>query len=165
MKTLVVCSALCSIASSAYAEQLYFGIAAGSLNASQSGISITSTDAIGLIGYDVNDMFAIEAEASISMIDDTYSGVDLGLTHTGIFAKFTIPTSGSIRPYARIGNITAKITASVSGISISSSASDMAYGAGFEIPMTSSNLRFDYTAADINGTDVSAISVGSVFRF
>lgn len=165
MKKLLIGAALCLTASSVSAEQLYLGTAVGSLNASESGISITSTDFIGLIGYDFNDMFAIEAEASLSVVDDTISGVNVGLTHTGIFAKLTLPTSGGVRPYARIGSITAKITASVSNVSISSSGSATAYGGGLEIPMGSSDLRLDYTAADIKGTAVRSISVGSVFRF
>ena len=111
MKKLATLTALAILtASSVSAEGFYVGAGISQERISLGGVpSLKSTNAIALIGYDINDMISIEAETSLPVSKDNVAedlsemSVDVSVHHTAVFAKFTLPTSGSFKPFARAG--------------------------------------------------------------
>mgnify|MGYP000200234989 FL=1 len=106
MKKLATVATLAILtASSVSAEGFYVGagISQERLSPPYSSVSIKSTNAIALIGYDINDMISVEAETSLPVSKTSFAGANISVKHTAVHLKFTLPTSGSFKPFARAG--------------------------------------------------------------
>ena len=170
-KILAIISIIVSSSTIASAEGTYIGYGVAKVAVSEPGYSYGSVNAIGLIGYDINPFFAIEAEMSFSLVKDTITisstAIDLGVEHVAAFAKFTLPESTSIKPYARIGFVKAEASATVGSTTVSVNDTALAYGIGAEFPISeTSGIRIDYSGAEFSGNaDGGVLALTSVFRF
>ena len=169
----VTTAALIAIMSTtaASAEGIYIGYGFASVGADEPGYKYNSINAIGMIGYEVNDYLSIEGELSMPISEDKLtigsSTVDIGLEHIGAHAKLTLPTSGPIKPFARLGMIRGKAAATIGSTTVSVSDSALSYGFGAEWEFSErSGLRLDYTMTELDGdTDASVLALTSVYRF
>ena len=155
----------------ASAEGAYIGYGFANVNAKQSVHNWASTNAILMLGYEVNDYLSLEGELSIPISEGKIIvrgiSIDMENEHLGVFTKLTLPTSGSIKPYARLGMVRGSFKQSVGAIGFSSpDKSAFAYGLGAEWEYSeNSGIRLDYSAADFDLTDGEIIAITSVYRF
>ena len=182
MKKLATVAALAILtASSVSAEGFYVGagISQERISPVDAPVSFKSTNAIALIGYDINDMISVEAETSLPVSKDNITDIsseitaDVSVNHTAVFAKFTLPTSGSFKPFARAGMT--KATFKAENMSVGSSVMKVndtvfSYGIGAEWAMSEKfGLRVDYSmmemSDDVSSADVEVIALSSVYRF
>ena len=181
MKKLATVATLAILtASSVSAEGFYVGAGISQERIKGSGpVSFKSTNAIALIGYDINDMISVEAETSLPVsknnITDIASEItaDFSVYHTAVFAKFTLPTSGSFKPFARAGMT--KGTYETEDISNSNSSYQVndtvfSYGIGAEWALSEKfGLRVDYSMMEMSDdgspADVEVLALSSVYRF
>ena len=105
MKKLATVAALAILtASSVSAEGFYVGAGISQERVKEPcGDACKSTNAIASIGYDINDLIAVEAETSLPVSKTSVDGTNLSVKHTAVHLKFTLPTSGSFKPFARAG--------------------------------------------------------------
>ena len=181
MKKLATVATLAILtASSVSAEGFYVGAGISQERIKDSlPVSFKSTNAIALIGYDINDMISVEAETSLPVsknnITDIASEItaDFSVYHTAVFAKFTLPTSGSFKPFARAGMTkgTFKAEDIPSGEVIDKfNDTVFSYGIGAEWAMSEKfGLRVDYSMMKIStcgpSLDTDVLALSSVYRF
>lgn len=165
MKNIVYAALLTVAALPASAEGVYAGFGSGNVTAKEPGFSATSLNAIGLVGYEVNDYISVEGEASFVIRDGSFEGIDIGNTHMGAFVKLAASTSGPFTPHARIGYVNGKVTVSNGNASDSLDDNAFAYGIGAEYAFSNSSLRADYTVADFGVTETNVLSITTVFKF
>jgi len=181
MKKLASVAALAILtASSVSAEGFYVGAGISQERIKDiAPFSVKSTNAIALIGYDINDMISVEAETSLTVSKDNISDTELEFTadvsvyHTAVFAKFTLPTSGSFKPFARAGMTkgTFKAENMSEGPSvIKVNDTVFSYGIGAEWAMSEKfGLRIDYSMMKIStggpSLDTDVLALSSVYRF
>ena len=179
MKKLATVAALAILtASSVSAEGFYVGAGISQEKAKPPvGDSLKSTNAIALIGYEVNDMISIEAETSLPVskynLNDSSSETtaEFSIYHTAVFAKFTLPTSGSFKPFARAGMTKVAFKAEDESNYAVLDDTVFSYGIGAEWALSEKfGLRADYTISkfdpyDDSPADVEVIALSSVYRF
>ena len=157
--------------SAASAEGVYLGYGFAAVNLEQPGYDWGSTNAILIVGYEVNDYLSLEGELSIPISDGQIivsgTSIDMENEHMGAFAKLSLPTSGSIKPYARLGMVRASYSMSTSASGFSSpDESAFAYGLGAEWEYSEkSGIRLDYSVADFDISEGEVIAITSVYRF
>ena len=94
------------------------------------------------------------------------TNVEIGTEHMAAYAKLSLPTSGPIKPYARLGMARAEASATVGSTTVSVNDSAFSYGIGAEWELSEqTGIRLDYTAADYGVTDASVLALTTVFRF
>ena len=176
MKTLATVATLAILtASSVSAEGFYVGagISQERLSIAGESFSFKSTNAIALIGYDINDMISVEAETSLPVSKGSFEDKNISVNHTAVHLKFTLPTSGSFKPFARAGMMKGswKAEAIPSG-EVVQKVNDtvFSYGIGAEWALSEKfGLRVDYSmmemSNDVSPGDVEVIALSSVYRF
>ena len=176
MKKLATVATLAILtASSVSAEGFYVGagISQERLSIAGESFSFKSTNAIALIGYDINDMISVEAETSLPVSKGSFEYTNISVNHTAVHLKFTLPTSGSFKPFARAGMMKGswKAEAIPSG-EVVQKVNDtvFSYGIGAEWAMSEKfGLRVDYSmmemSNDVSPGDVEVIALSSVYRF
>jgi opacity protein-like surface antigen len=181
MKKLATVATLAILtASSVSAEGFYVGagISQERLTPVSAPVSYKSTNAIALIGYDINDMISVEAETSLPVSKDNINNIVSDITgefsvyHRAVFAKFTLPTSGSFKPFARAGMTKSTFKAEVGG-DYDSKVNDtvFSYGIGAEWAMSEKfGLRVDYSRMEMVddlgfSADGEVLALSSVYRF
>ena len=94
MKKLTTVAVLAILtASSVSAEGFYVGAGISKERVKQPcGDVCKSTNAIASIGYDINDLIALEAETSLPVSKTSVDGANLSVKHTAVHLKFTLPT-------------------------------------------------------------------------
>ena len=172
MKKLLALSAIALVTgSSAYAEGFYFGTGVAKVDAKELSYKYGSTNFLAMIGYEINPYLSIEAEASLALSKDKVavsgSVVELGMEHFATFAKFSLPTSGSIKPYARLGMSKGEASVTVGSVTLSANDTSFSYGLGAEYILNdNSGIRFDYSTADYGTyTTGTIVAITSVYRF
>ena len=177
MKKLATVATLAILtASSVSAEGFYVGAGISQERIKDSGPdSVKSTNAIALIGYDINDMISVEAETSlpVSKHNITASEItaDFSVYHTAVFAKFTLPTSGSFKPFARAGMMKGTFKAEAIGdYDYKVNDTVFSFGIGAEWAMSEKfGLRVDYSMMEMSDdgspADVDVLALSSVYRF
>jgi opacity protein-like surface antigen len=179
MKKLATVATLAILtASSVSAEGFYVGagISQERISPVDAPVSFKSTNAIALIGYDINDMISVEAETSLPVSKDNINIVseitgEFSAYHTAVFAKFTLPTSGSFKPFARAGMTKSTFKAEVTGDDYKVNDTVFSYGIGAEWAMSEKfGLRVDYSMMESsddfgNPADVEVLALSSVYRF
>jgi len=170
MKKLATVAALAILtASSVSAEGFYVGAGISQERFGQPcGDVCKSTNAIASIGYDINDLIAVEAETSLPVSKTSVDGTNLSVKHTAVHLKFTLPTSGSFKPFARAGMMKGTFEAEDIGDDLYFKVSDtvFSYGIGAEWALSEKfGLRVDYSMSEIDGADVEVIALSSVYRF
>ena len=176
MKKLASVAALAILtASSVSAEGFYVGagISQERLSPVVVSFSFKSTNAIALIGYDINDMISVEAETSLPVSKGSTFGDEQTVNHTAVHLKFTLPTSGSFKPFARAGMVKGswKAEAIPSG-EVVHKVNDtvFSYGIGAEWALSEKfGLRVDYSMMEMSDdgspADVEVLALSSVYRF
>ena len=160
-------------ASSVSAEGFYVGagISQERLSPPYSSDSFKSTNAIALIGYDINDMISVEAETSLPVSKTSFAGANISVKHTAVHLKFTLPTSGSFKPFARAGMTKGTFKAEVTGdYDYKVNDTVFSYGIGAEWAMSEKfGLRVDYSMMEMSDdgspADVEVLALSSVYRF
>ena len=170
MKKLATVAALAILtASSVSAEGFYVGAGISQERFGQPcGDVCKSTNAIASIGYDINDLIAVEAETSLPVSKTSDDGIVLSVKHTAVHLKFTLPTSGSFKPFARAGMMKGTFEAEDIGDDLYFKVSDtvFSYGIGAEWALSEKfGLRVDYSMSEIDGADGEVIALSSVYRF
>jgi len=170
MKKLATVAALAILtASSVSAEGFYVGAGISKERVKQPcGDGCKSTNAIASIGYDINDLIALEAETSLPVSKTSVDGTNLSVKHTAVHLKFTLPTSGSFKPFARAGMMKGTFEAEDIGDDLYFKVSDtvFSYGIGAEWALSEKfGLRVDYSMNEIEGADGEVIALSSVYRF
>jgi len=181
MKKLATVATLAILtASSVSAEGFYVGAGISQERIKGSGaVSFKSTNAIALIGYDINDMISVEAETSLPVSKDNITAsfseitADVSVNHTAVFAKFTLPTSGSFKPFARAGMTKGTFKAEdIPSGEVIDKLNDtvFSYGIGAEWAMSEKfGLRVDYSMMEMSDdgspADVEVLALSSVYRF
>ena len=169
MKKLATVAALAILtASSVSAEGFYVGAGISQERLKPCGDACKSTNAIASIGYDINDLIAVEAETSLPVSKTSVDGTNLSVKHTAVHLKFTLPTSGSFKPFARAGMMKGTFEAEDIGDDLYFKVSDtvFSYGIGAEWALSEKfGLRVDYSMSEIDGADVEVIALSSVYRF
>ena len=174
MKKLATVAALAILtASSVSAEGFYVGAGISQERLSPVGapFSYKSTNAIALIGYDINDMISVEAETSLPVSKGSFEGANISVNHTAVHLKFTLPTSGSFKPFARAGMTKSTFKAEVTGdYDYKVNDTVFSYGIGAEWAMSEKfGLRVDYsmmeTSDDGSPADAEVLALSSVYRF
>ena len=170
MKKLATVATLAILtASSVSAEGFYVGAGISQERLGQPcGDLCKSTNAIASIGYDINDLIAVEAETSLPVSKTSVDGTNLSVKHTAVHLKFTLPTSGSFKPFARAGMMKGTFEAEDIGDDLYFKVSDtvFSYGIGAEWALSEKfGLRVDYSMSEIDGADVEVIALSSVYRF
>ena len=174
MKKLATVATLAILtASSVAAEGFYVGAGISQERIKNNGADVKSTNAIALIGYDINDMISVEAETSLPVSKTSFAGANISVKHTAVHLKFTLPTSGSFKPFARAGMT--KGTYKTEDISNSNSSYQVndtvfSYGIGAEWAMSEKfGLRVDYSMMEMSDdgspADVEVLALSSVYRF
>ena len=167
----VIAAALLVIgATTVQAEGLYLGIGYGSVEAKDTVYSYTSSNVMGLIGYEINDAFSIEAETSSPVSKDTITigitAVKIGMKHTAVYLKYSMPLDGTFIPFVRIGSSTGTASATAGATTVSVDDSAFSWGIGGEYKMSETiGVRFDYSAADYGATDGTVTGITFVNRF
>ena len=92
MKKLATVAALAILAaSSVSAEGFYVGAGISKERIKDTlPVSFKSTNAIALIGYDINDMISVEAETSLPVSKTSFEDANISVNHTAVFAKSTV---------------------------------------------------------------------------
>ena len=181
MKKLATVATLAILtASSVSAEGFYVGAGTSQERIKDSGpVSFKSTNAIALIGYDINDMISVEAETSLPVSKDNSTAsfseitADVSVRHTAVFAKFTLPTSGSFKPFARAGMTKGTFKAEdIPSGEVIDKLNDtvFSYGIGAEWALSEKfGLRVDYSMMEMSDdgspADVEVLALSSVYRF
>ena len=175
MKKLATVAALAILtASSVSAEGFYVGAGISQERIKEGlPVSVKSTNAIALIGYDINDMISVEAETSLPVSKGSFAGANISVNHTAVFAKFTLPTSGSFKPFARAGMTKGTYKAEVISLGdydYKVNDTVFSYGIGAEWAMSEKfGLRVDYSMMEMSDdgspADVEVIALSSVYRF
>ena len=183
MKKLATVATLAILtASSVSAEGFYVGAGISQERIKDSlPVSFKSTNAIALIGYDINDMISVEAETSLPVsktsletsLGTSFEGVNLSVNHTAVFAKFTLPTSGSFKPFARAGMMKGTFKAvNIPSGEVEAEINDtvFSYGIGAEWALSEKfGLRVDYSMMEMSDdgspADVEVLALSSVYRF
>jgi opacity protein-like surface antigen len=175
MKKLTTVAVLAILtASSVSAEGFYVGAGISQERVKEPcGDTCKSTNAIASIGYDINDLIAVEAETSLPVSKTSDDGIVLSVKHTAVHLKFTLPTSGSFKPFARAGITkgTFKAENMSEGPSvIKVNDTVFSYGIGAEWAMSEKfGLRVDYSMMEISSSgmpiDMDVLALSSVYRF
>ena len=179
MKKLATVATLAILtASSVSAEGFYVGAGISQERFGQPCVDVCkSTNAIALIGYDINDMISVEAETSLPVSKNNITDIESETTaefsiyHTAVFAKFTLPTSGSFKPFARAGMTKVAFKAEDESNYAVLDDTVFSYGIGAEWALSEKfGLRADYTISkfdpyDDSPADVEVIALSSVYRF
>lgn len=160
-------------ASKVLANDLYMGV-----GLSAERLKYSSFNIIGILGYDINQSLSVEGETSFAIVpakmgikettpsNTKYSHyADYKIYHTAAFAKLTLPTSLSIKPFARLG--VAIIKTEVMGIK--ENETELSYGIGAQWATSERlGLRIDYTIVNVdtvgNGSE-GLFALNTVYRF
>ena len=116
------------------------------------------------VGYQMNDFLAVEGRLGTGFDDDHFHGANVEVEDMiGAYAKVGIPTTVGLYPYAMLGVTSGEI--SVNGHSDDDS--DVSYGIGVDYwvaPQVSIGLEY-MSYVDIDGADLSGITLGANYRF
>lgn len=115
------------------------------------------------LGAKVHKYFAIEAEGTIGIVDDSFAGFDVDLEHqVGIYAVAFMPVSEQVDLIARVGYSNMEI-----GVAGGSADDDsINYGIGMEYRFDEQNgIRGDYTYMDFDSGSADMWSIAYVRRF
>jgi len=170
MKKYVITALLILGATAAQAEGIYLGIGYGTVGGKEPGYSYTSSNVVGLIGYEINDTFSIEAETSSAVSKDTITisntAIKIGMKHTAVYLKYSMSLGGQFTPFVRVGSSKGTASATVGNTTVSVDDNAFSWGVGGELEVSEAiGVRFDYSAADYGHTDGTVMAVTFVNRF
>ncbi|MDB5429376.1 MAG: hypothetical protein JWP35_492 [Caulobacter sp.] len=141
-----------AFAASAHAADTATGfsgeLGAAVAHTSDGGVDLNLTSVILRGGYQFNENFALEGEASFGVGDDSDSGVKFHQDYeVGAFLVGSIPAGDKTQVLARVGYAQSKIKGSFGGFSATDTVNGAAVGLGVKIFPTGSNngFRLDYT--------------------
>jgi opacity protein-like surface antigen len=141
-------------------EGAYIGGGITEANIDFGGSDVEPTALFARIGYQINDIFAVEGRIGTGFDDD--KGVDID-EMLGIYGKAGIPTSVGLYPYVMLGLTSGEISAG----RYSEDDSDISYGIGVDYWVTSQfSVGLEYMDyMDVDGADITGITLGANYRF
>ncbi|WP_020558758.1 outer membrane beta-barrel protein [Thiofilum flexile] len=120
-----------------------------------------------LVGYKLNDSFAVEG-AFHQLLDVTYrNGMTLAVTGLSVSAVGSMPVANKTEAFGRLGIMSGRnIVESASGGSASSDRTDVLWGGGLQYKMNDNmKLRGEYEnfQSNANSLDIGILSAGITF--
>lgn len=148
------------VAGSAAAEG-NFSVGYAQLGTDSLGADVDLGAIRGTIGWQLNSVFGLEAEAALGVKDEKVGGATLKLENE--FAGYVTaraPIADRFSLHARLGYGSTKLKASNGATSVSESESSWNAGVGATFNITeSTGLRFDYTRYTYDGADGDAFAI------
>ena len=170
-KSLTILAALAAVSAPAFAQGFYVDGGYQHIMIDEDGVDADLGAVTGHLGYSFSDFFAVEAEGSIGVKDETVdilgTDVDLELNYlVGAFARGQLPLGQNATLFARAGVVNAELEVSGPGASASESESGYGYGAGGEFMFSERvGLRGEYTRYDIDDLEADTFTVAAVLKF
>ncbi len=143
----------------------YVGVGAGQLRLEDSGFEADDTAVKLFGGWRFNQNFALEL-AYIHGGSPEDAGVEVEPRAMQASLLGTVPLTNSANVYARAGVLSWKTEVSVPGFTAKDDGKDFAWGVGTSFNVGSRGaIRLEYEGADLDGTDISLITLSGVLRF
>lgn len=169
----VATAGLFGLGSAYAADGVYVGANFSSITYKETGFPSAKPTAVALkLGNQFNKNLAIEGRFGFGLSGDTVTvtGIPIELevdNYFGVYGKGILPLSEVVSIYGLVGFTSGKITASVPGISVSGSDSDVSFGIGADFAVSKSTAINVEWAKLFEGTGykVDALSIGVNFTF
>ncbi len=122
------------------------------INVGVDAVEFDAYNISGKIGYNVNEYFGVEGQASFGVIDDEVDGVDIGVDSSfGAFGVVRFPAAENFDLFARAGYHFTQIGGNDGGVGASIDTDGFALGAGGQYFFTANDgIRVEYTYLDLN---------------
>jgi hypothetical protein len=151
----------------------YVGIGAGLAHEGFSGFRADDTAFKGLLGYSVNQYFALEAEyADAGTLEDDVNALDVALSNDGFIAAVLgkWPVTEVFSPYFKVGyafyDSTTRVSNGVNSISESFSDDDLMFGGGIEFKLGDNfRLRAEMEKIKVPDADFRIYSLVAAYHF
>lgn len=173
-KLCLAAAALALLAPAAQAQDAYAGASVGLVTGDDGFDTISTTNVILVIGYNVIPNAGIEGEYSMTLIADEdaiVSGDKWTQNYASIFGRGVMPLGGGLNGFARAGWTSGTVEVTLGGVSADDDVSGFSFGAGVEFS-TGSNfggraeVTFGALENDAGATlDTTTISAGGVLTF
>jgi len=163
--------AICGLASTAMANDFYFGVSAVDAEYDEPGLSVDNTGHAFTLGMNLNMIESVNTSLELSYSDllDTSAGgvnVEAETIDISILASFG---SGNIKPFGRLGFSDGEVTGSLSGASASADDTTEIWGLGADLIISDSSfIRLEMTDAeyeDVVEAEVETFRLGVFTRF
>lgn len=120
------------------------------------GINAIEFDAYSLggkIGYNFNEFFGVEGEASFGISDDETDGIETGVDLAyGGYAIARYPVAPNLEVFGRVGYHATDVEQSFGTVSDSVTVDGIAFGGGAQYFFTQNDgIRLEYTHRDFDG--------------
>ena len=175
MKKILLIAASLLAVSAAHADvtqPVYGEVAYVASTYSDSDISVRPGVLRGIAGIEYNSNLAFEAMVGAGVRDGSFGvggyTADVSVDYAiGAYIKPKLALTPDLELFGRVGFVRAKLSASVAGMSVSTSGSDVSFGIGLKYaiaPAWSANL--DYMSyGKIDGTKGSGVGLGVSYKF
>lgn len=160
LKLVLAATALTGFAASAQAQDsgVYVNLGA-------EAVEFDSYNLTGRLGYQLNENFSVEGQASFGVADDDVLGFDVGVDNSfAAFVRGSVPLNEQFSLFARGGYHFTQFGVEGQGVDESIDIDGFAFGGGVEYMLDGMNgVRLDATFLDsqddsINGVDFSGTS-------
>lgn len=159
-----------AISVSAHAEGGYWGIGLSAMEAEDEvGDSIKPTNLYGHVGYDFNEHFGVESQASFTLLDDSLGGVDWSTSLLGVYVKGAVPVSDRVKLYVLGGVSSVEVTADLGFGTVSEDETGTSYGVGADFALNEDMDAFvrymNYLEEDGIFNEVTGLNIGVGWSF
>ncbi|ART81913.1 hypothetical protein CBP31_04115 [Oceanisphaera profunda] len=169
LTTVSLAVAALSFGSQAMAEHYVGGnISAMNVENSWNGAEADLVALYARLGTEFTENFSGEIRVGTGLDDDKVNGNKVELNYFyGAYVRGTIPIADAFYPYAIVGATRAELEESSLGQSIKGSGTDISFGVGADIRLTSNtDLNIEYmNYYDKNDISVNGLSLGFTYRF
>jgi len=143
----------------------YVGAGVGQLRLEDSGFKADDTSVKLFGGWRFNQNLALEL-AYVHGGSPEGSGVEVEPRAMQASVIGAIPLADNFQLYARAGLLSWKTEASAAGFSVKDDGEDFSWGMGTSFNVGNRGaIRLEYEGADLDGTDISLITLSGVLRF
>lgn len=142
----------------------YVGFGAGQLRIEDAGFKADDTAVKLFGGWRFNQNFALElAYIHGGSLED--GGIEVEPRAMQASALGALPLTETVSVYARAGVLSWKTEASAPRFTVKDDGEDFAWGVGTSLNVGRGLIRLEYEGADLDGTDISLITLSGVLRF
>jgi opacity protein-like surface antigen len=143
----------------------YVGVGVGQLRLEDSGFKADDTAVKLFGGWRFNRNVALELAYTHGGSPED-GGVEVEPRAMQASVIGAVPVGESAQVYARAGLLSWKTEASAAGFTVKNDGEDFAWGVGTSFKIGSRGaIRLEYEGADLDGTDISLITLSGVIRF
>jgi opacity protein-like surface antigen len=143
----------------------YVGFGAGQLGIEDSSFDANDVGMKLFGGWRLSDNVALEL-AYIHGGTPEDRGVEVDTRAMQVSALGALPLTDTIRIYGRVGLLSWKTEANGNGATVKTDGEDFCWGLGSTFSVGNrSAIRLEYEGADLDGADISFISLSGLIRF